>query len=372
MSKILRLLKNKYINNRGFHTNRRLLCIESDDWGSIRMPSKEVFEELKRLGDTPQDDSFLSNDSLEREEDLQRLYDCLSSVEDCRGRNAIITANFAMANPDFGKIDYVNDIYNYEPFYDTYKKYYPKEKVLDVVKDGIAKNIFIPQLHCREHLNVNRWMMALKEGKEDVLIAFQHKMVGIKASKNNNNLFGYMDAFGLKEDEFLEEKIIEAITIFEQTFSYKSKTFVACCNFWGKEVERLLKENGVEGLQGSEWQRIPKNNNGEAKMKLRFTGDKNRYGQIYTIRNCSYEPTYTYDPESYKDQCLKDIKNSFANKKPAIINSHRLNYIGSINEKNAEENVKYLKILLKEVLKEFPDVEFVSSPELIDIIKEKR
>lgn len=93
MAFLLTDLKNKYIALRGFHTNRRLIVIESDDWGSIRMPSRDVFAKLQRMGDHPERDGFLSNDSLESEYDLDELYQVLTSVHDKNGRSAVITAN---------------------------------------------------------------------------------------------------------------------------------------------------------------------------------------------------------------------------------------------------------------------------------------
>ena len=44
MPKFLTLLKDKYVASKGFHTKRKLVVIESDDWGSIRMPSKETLD----------------------------------------------------------------------------------------------------------------------------------------------------------------------------------------------------------------------------------------------------------------------------------------------------------------------------------------
>ena len=90
----------------------------------------------------------------------------LTSVHDKNGRPAVITANFAVANPDFDKIDIKSGRYQYESILDTYKRYYPENDVFGYVKKGIAQGVFFPQLHCREHLNVNRWMKDLKEGKK--------------------------------------------------------------------------------------------------------------------------------------------------------------------------------------------------------------
>lgn len=34
----------------GWCTNKKIVVIESDDWGSIRMPSLSSFEKLEKLG----------------------------------------------------------------------------------------------------------------------------------------------------------------------------------------------------------------------------------------------------------------------------------------------------------------------------------
>ena len=115
MTTILTELKNKYIASKGFHTDRHLLIIESDDWGSIRMPSIQTFNKLQEYGDHPEKDGFLSNDSLETEKDIIALYDVLTSICDKNGNHAVVTANFVMANPNFEKIDISARKYAYEP-----------------------------------------------------------------------------------------------------------------------------------------------------------------------------------------------------------------------------------------------------------------
>ena len=40
-----RLAKN-YVNALGWNSNRKIVVIESDDWGSIRMPSRKIYEYL--------------------------------------------------------------------------------------------------------------------------------------------------------------------------------------------------------------------------------------------------------------------------------------------------------------------------------------
>ncbi len=375
MSSFLTKCKDWYIAWRGFHTNRHLVIIESDDWGSIRMPSAEIFHKLQKSGDHPENDAFLRNDCLESAADLTALFAVLASIKDKNGSPAVVTANFAMANPDFDKIDPINGTYFFEPFTDTYQRYYPEQDVFSCVQDGIKSSCFVPQLHCREHMNVNRWMSDLKQQKSDTVLAFQNHMIGIGAAFSQENPFGYMDAFNsnLTSGAELSNIVHEAMGIFENTFGKKSETFVASCFVWDDSLEKSLAEVGVRGIQSGCWQNVPAGiENGNAmKRRLRFLGQKNRIGQVYTVRNCAYEPAYQQNPTESTKECYDQIIRAFQHRKPAIINSHRFNYIGSINRENACENLKGLSWLLHTIMKNVPDAEFISTPELLRIIDQE-
>ena len=39
-------LARHYVNFRGWNTKSKIVVIESDDWGSIRTPSKEIYNHL--------------------------------------------------------------------------------------------------------------------------------------------------------------------------------------------------------------------------------------------------------------------------------------------------------------------------------------
>lgn len=56
-------------------------------------------------------------------------------------------------------------------------------------------------------------------------------------------------------------------------------------------------------------------------------------------------------------------------KKPAIITSHRFNFIHEIQRENAERNLVGLRNILLTVKERYPDVEFVTTPELVKIME---
>lgn len=357
----------------GFHTKRQILVIESDDWGSIRMPSRAVLDELIAGGDHTDQNAFLANDCLESAEDLQNLYAVLSQFRDIHGNHPCITANFAVANPDFDRIVPEQGIYHFEPFPETYARYYgPENDMLQILQDGISRHLIKPQLHAREHMNVTRWMHDLSAGDPHVTTAFRSRMIDVNACFSPEREFGYMDALNYDSAEELAclyTVLSDAAALFEQIFGYRSKTFVASCFVWRRSIERILHELGIQTLQTGQFQHLCPGKGTRPLIKLpHYTGQKNRLGQFYTVRCTEYEPAYGRDIQKSIDVCMKQIRNEFRWGKPAIINSHRFNYIGSIHPKNARRSLNGLRRLLTQIQTEFPNVEFLSSDELADLM----
>jgi hypothetical protein len=97
-------LSHTLLNLPGWHTSRKIVVIESDDWGSIRMPSREVYEKLLKKGIRVDNDPYNKFDSLASEQDLETLFDVLKKFNDKNDNHPVITANTVIANPDFNLI----------------------------------------------------------------------------------------------------------------------------------------------------------------------------------------------------------------------------------------------------------------------------
>ena len=59
---------------------------------------------------------------------------------------------------------------------------------------------------------------------------------------------------------------------------------------------------------------------------------------------------------------------AFCFHKPAVISSHRVNYIGALDVANRTRGLQQLRLLLSKILKTWPDVEFMSSVDLGELI----
>src|SRR5690554_4146828 len=119
------ILSRNITNARGWTTNRKIIVIESDDWGSIRMRDQKSFDELLQAGIRVDRSKYDSLDSLEKKEDLELLFDVLDNHKDQHGNAPKFTTNMVMNNPDFKKIQ-GDDFQQYHSrtFLDSYKYYY--------------------------------------------------------------------------------------------------------------------------------------------------------------------------------------------------------------------------------------------------------
>lgn len=363
-------LSRNYTNALGWRTNSKIVVIESDDWGSIRVPSLEIKKMYEKLGYNLNNNPYCQFDTLANTEDLSGLFDILLKFKDSEGKNPKITFNTVTCNPNFKKIKESGFYeYHFELFTETLKKYYPNENTFKYWEYGIAENLISPQFHGREHVNVELWLKALRENCKPLLDAFNLYFWGVPESLYNSfsigNIQASYDYAGEKTDQ---NKIVsEGLSIFEEIFHKKSSTFIANNYIWPNSINQTLSSKEVQAFQGMKYQLLPKLNDKRKKIH-RFTGMRNEYKQIYMVRNCIFEPSQYSSTHDNVGDCLSHVNQAFKLYKPAIITSHRLNFIGAIAKSNRKENLKQLNELLFKIIKKWPDVIFMSSDELADYI----
>jgi hypothetical protein len=335
------------------------------------MPDKATYDILLAKGIRVDNCPYNKYDSLASEDDLIALFEVLSRFRDINGNPPKITANCVLANPDFDKIrrsDFKE--YHYELFTETLKKYPKHSLSFTLWEQGIANNLFYPQFHGREHLNVARWMKALELNLPETRLAFDLNLFGIGKNITTENRKSYLEAFAVDEigDETQIKKILtEGLLLFKEIFGFTSKSFIAPNYVWSPTIEEELYKQNVKYIQGQRRQILPVFNSSKEKKIDHYTGQRNKYGQIYTIRNCQFEPSLDNKIDSV-NKCLAQIHNAFIWGKPAIIISHRVNFIGSIEQLNRDRNVLQLRDLLSSIQKRWPDVEYMTTDKLGDLI----
>lgn len=361
-------IKSVLFNLPGWHTKRKLVVFESDDWGSIRIPNRSEYNYFENLG-FPMSESPYCLDSLESNVDITSLLEVLGSFKSNSGVKPIFTINNIVANPDFIRIRENNfEEYFYEPFTRTYERYPDHDKSYKYLEQGIHDDLLIPQLHGREHINTEKWLRLLKEENTQMLDFFDRFMYGLPDSVLNEDKFLLQRVFSNSKAESKNhcDILSDAVMLFQKIWGYAPNSFIAPNYFWDEVIESYLVKNDIKYLQGQRAQFMAKSN-GTYKAKYHFTGQRSKSGLLYLVRNCYFEPSFSYKKD-WVSSCMKEILRSFQLHKPAIIGTHRVNYIGGIDEKNRQHGLKELSALIKEIIRNWPEVEFISSDQLGDII----
>ncbi len=363
-------LKKHLINAFGQRVKPKVLVFESDDWGSIRIPNTEVKDELLLLNAIRENDPFSIFDCLESSVDLEVLYNVLSRHNDQWDNNPVITTNMVITNPDFEAIR-KNQFTQFESelFINTYKTYYPHEDTFKTLKDGIQQNFIYPQFHAKEHLNVRKWMEKLRTGDAIFLRAFELKCFSVDDNSSINqrkNLMATYDYLSQAELDEIEKSVTDGLNLFKEVFGFSSQTSIAPCYVWNDAIEGVFHKNGIYGIQGSSIQQ--KNTNGVLKRTWRSMGKNNKYDQRYTIRNGLFEPSLN-KKLNWVEKALESIQIAFKWGKPAVIGTHRINYVGGLSVENRENTLEQLDELLFKVLKKWPDIQFLNSAELIELYR---
>jgi len=371
---VLSTIKQYAKNIIGWKTNRKLVVISVDDYGNVRLASSKARENIDNAGYKAAG-FFDKYDTLETREDLEALYEVLSSVKDVHGNNAVMTPFAVPCNIDFEKMASENfGRYHYELLPETYAKLEEIDKLSyegtwQMWNEGMRKGLMAPQFHGREHLSLKVFEEKLKERDQELLTVLQNRSFTALTSTVSNHI-GQTSAFGFWDfkDNYKFKSIIEdGLNAFEKVYGYRSVCFNAPAGSEHRIIYNYLKEGGVKFVDTP---LIKKEHQGFGKYKVRFnyTGKTDSSGIKLVVRNVVFEPT-----EDSKVKCidlaLNQIAAAFRWGKPAIISSHRVNFCGYIDPNNRKIGLTALKELLTKIVQRWPDVEFISAEQLGNIIE---
>ena len=354
------------INRLGSRLKEKLVVIESDDWGSMRMSSREAYEHLLAKGIAVDKSPYTRSDGLERSEDLELLFAVLRKHRGSDGKPAVITANTVMGNPDFKAIE-SSDFkdYTWMDLDKSYEHAGDSERVLSLMQEGIQEGLWLPQFHGREHVNVERWLKALQSKAEPFWSGFEQRVWGF----SNDLVAGpsIQASHDSEKSSEIIEIIKEGLLEFSRVFKFNSETFIANNYIWSEDLNESLLAAGVRHFQGMKYQWLPREASQEKRERIRRkTGERNALGQTYAVRNCHFEPT---EKGHTVEGVLKEVASAFFWKKPAIICTHRINYTSRLDVKKRDENIRDLHRLLAQICMKWPDARFISSKELADVLK---
>lgn len=357
----------------GWKTNRKIITFSVDDYGNVRINSKDARERMNKSG-LKILNRFDAYDTLETSEDLNYLFDTLSSVKDRNGKSAVFTAFAVPCNINFEKMAETG--YN-EYFSELLPSTYEKLSFLQpnaynntwfLWKEGIEQKLLQPQFHGREHFNLKVFLEKLKSKDNELITCLQNRS-NTSISFTGYNTINYTAAYEFEkfdENYLFDEINKDGLNCFEKVFGYRAVHFNPPGGYENSILHKVLCENGIKYFDTSF---IKKEHQGDNKycFSINYTGKRNIFDQIFLVRNCIFEPTVASNYD-WVNLCLSQIDNAFKWKKPAIISSHRVNFCGHINPEIRSNSLKLLRELLKKIIIKWPDVEFLPANKIGDMV----
>jgi hypothetical protein len=170
------------------------------------------------------------------------------------------------------------------------------------------------------------------------------------------------DTWEDKEDKL--RIFLEGLELFKELFGYSSESIIPTNYTWSPDFNSAVNQLGVNFLQGIRQVREPVPGEKDRFYDV-YLGKKNELGQIFMVRNTLFEPSlFKMGIKDPVGRCLSEMGIAFWMQKPAVISSHRINYAGFIEPGNRDRTLKMLDQILTRALKRWPDIEFMTTPQL--------
>lgn len=357
----------------GTKTKRKLVVIYVDDYGSIRVRDKQAYNNLLKAG-LAVDKTRYGYDTLCTTEDLQMLFDVLASVKDKNGHHAVFTPFANIANPDFERIKNSGfQQYYREPFTETMKRLGSAyDGAYQLWKQGIDSGIFRPEYHGTEHISVWKFMKALQEGHKSTVLSFENESVASPFFPDEpkiDNATAVFDIVKASDNDSLKIDIKVGLDMFEELLGYRAVQFTPGAAIYSPLLHDSLLQNGIKSIHVQRYKAYPLGD-GKYEKSFLYTGKTNEVGQRYIVRNCVFEPFLDDRTHNLNavNNCLLNIDAAFRMHTPAMVSTHRVNFAGAIESIHRDESLRMLNELLHEIVKRWPDVEFVSGATLDKIL----
>ncbi|MFZ0955617.1 MAG: hypothetical protein WAN60_04695 [Candidatus Sulfotelmatobacter sp.] len=352
----------------GFHFDRPIVVLQSDDWGRAGLRDREGLEQLAAaglvLGERPYD--FYT---LETAEDLAALRAVLRSHHDSAGRSPGLEMNFVVANLELQKIDFgkvsaelFQQIHPL-PLAEGLPAGWNRPGLLEAYREGIREGLFHPALHGATHFcraAVERYLVAsdlTDSGERGNLLRTLWK-AGTPYIHWRMPWIGYeyWDPEASQDDRFLpadtqRDLIGKAVGDFAKLFSTLPRSACAPGYRANDDTHKAWAQIGIRVSQNGPGAAIPPH--------------FDRHGLLQLYRSVEFEPAV--NPDFSLDACLRNAEARFERKIPAIVSVHSINFHSSLKDFRSR-TLELLDQFLAALESAHPDVLYLHGGEIYEVV----
>ncbi|MFZ0732392.1 MAG: hypothetical protein WAM79_08725 [Candidatus Sulfotelmatobacter sp.] len=320
LARLSQYLRN-WLPTTGFHFDRPLVLLQSDDWGRVGLRDREGFDQLSaagmNVGEHPYD--FYT---METAEDLAAISVLLKRHRDSKGRHPCVEMNFVVANLDFAKLPGSDGHLPFLPLAEGLPEGWKRPGLIEAYKGGICDGVFYPALHGITHVCRN----AVERSRADVE---RGKLLRTLWQAGTPYIYWRMPWVGYEYwdpeqpdgDRFLtretQQKLIgDSVGAFAKLFSTLPHSACAPGYRANDDTHRAWSQHGVRVAQ-----------NGPGKVLPPYIG---RHGVLQLTRTIDFEPAV--DPAFSIDCCLQQAEHCFERGIPAIVSLHSINFHSTVRD----------------------------------------
>ena len=307
----------------GFHFDRPLVLLQSDDWGRVGLRDQEGLKQLRsaglELGERPYD--FYT---LETAEDLACLGAALKQHRDSSGRHPCVEMNFMVANLDFAKMsaDGFREIHLLS-LAEGFPQGWGRPGLMEAYREGIAAGVFQPALHGSTHFcrsAVERNANAEGERAHLLRVLWQAGMPYIHWRMPWIG-YEYWDSEKAEDERFLpgdvqRDLIGQTVGAFAKFFGLLPRSACAPGYRANDDTHRGWAQHGIRVAQNGPGTFLPPH--------------FDRHNLLNLFRTVEFEPAT--DPAFSVEGCLGQAERCFAREIPAIVSVHSINFHSTVRD----------------------------------------
>ena len=306
----------------GFHFDRPLVVLQSDDWGRVGLRDQGL-EQLRAAGIELGERAY-DFYTFETAEDLAALAAMLKRHHDSTGRNPCLQMNFIVGNLNFARMkeDGFQSIH-FLPLADGLPEPWNRPGLISAYKEGIAESVFYPALHgtthfCRQAVERN---LRLDGERAQLLRKLWRACTPYIHWRMPWIGYEYWDPEQPGEERFLpveiqRDLIGQAVGGFAKLFSTLPRSACAPGYRADDNTQRAWAQHGIRVAQ-----------NGPGALLPPHFG---RHGILQICRTVEFEPAT--DPSCSVEECVRNAEACFEHGLPAIVSVHSINFHSTVRD----------------------------------------
>lgn len=342
----------------GFHFERPLVLLQSDDWGRAGQRDQEGVEQLRSAGLVLSEHPYDSY-TLEKAEDLASLSAAMKLHRDSSGRHPCVEMNFILANLDLAKMstDGFRQIH-LRPLTEGLPPGWVRPGLMEAYRDGIADGVFQPAMHGNTHFCQRAIKHHLRDSGERGSLLRALWKAGTPYIHWRMPWIGYeyWDSEGWG-DRFLpasqqSELIGQAVGIFSQMFS--SLPYSACAPGY-RANENTFSAWARHGIRVAQNGPVP----------VTPPPYLDRTGVLQLHRTVDFEPAV--DPAFSVESSLSQAEQCFRRRIPAIVSVHSINFHSSLRDFRSR-TLSLLDDFLSALEAKHPDLLYLHDGDICELV----